>query len=247
MFFSVSKSLLPVKLEIDNAGYDGLWFVCVFLVAAYMRLYGIPFLQKGKRAALCYLGGCVLIYGLTLGVRMVYLKTGRLGHFIHAPYDYNHILNLFAAISLFYAFSDWKLSGERFMGRVILRVVPYTLGVYLLHEHIELRSLWPFWLGAASSTAPGRWLPGPWAAWRWYLPWVSWWIWSGERCLTQRGKFWAGGGENYGVIPEGTPFDRGWLVPVSNGARGTDIMTDPGDRKDLFTSGKTSCGVPGAA
>lgn len=153
-FFSVSKSMLPVKLEIDNAGYDGLWFVCVFLVAAYMRLYGIPFLQKGKRAALCYLGGCVLIYGLTLGVRMVYLKTGRLGHFIHAPYDYNHILNLFAAISLFYAFSDWKLSGEKFMGRVILRVAPYTLGVYLLHEHIELRSLWPFWLGAASEYSP---------------------------------------------------------------------------------------------
>lgn len=158
-FFSVSKSLLPVKLEIDNAGYDGLWFVCVFLVAAYMRLYGIPFLQKGKRAALCYLGGCVLIYGLTLGVRMVYLKTGRLGNFIHAPYDYNHILNLFAAISLFYAFSNWKLSGEKIMGRVILRVAPCTLGVYLLHEHIELRTLWPLWLGAAAKYSPWALVP----------------------------------------------------------------------------------------
>lgn len=148
LFFSASKSLLPVKLEADNRGYDGLWFICVFLVAAYMRLYGIPFLQKGKRAALCYLGSCVLIYGLTMGVRLVYLRTGRLGNFIHAPYDYNHILNLFAAISLFYAFSNWKLSGEGFIGRVILRIAPYTLGVYLLHEHIELRTLWPHWLGA---------------------------------------------------------------------------------------------------
>ncbi len=153
-FFSVSKSVLPVKLEIDNAGYDGLWFVCVFLVAAYMRLYGMPFPQKGKWAGLCYLGGCVLIYGLTLGVRLVYLKTGRLGNFMHAPYDYNHILNLFAAISLFYAFSNWKLSGETLIGRVILRVAPYTLGVYLLHEHIELRALWPLWLGAASEYSP---------------------------------------------------------------------------------------------
>ena len=148
LFFSVSKSVLPVKLEIDSEGYDGLWFVCVFLVAAYMRLYGIPFLQEGKRAAMCYLGSCVLIYGLTLGVRLVYLRTGRLGNFIHAPYEYNHILNLFAAISLFYAFSGWKLSGETLIGKVILRVAPYTLGVYLLHEHIELRMLWPQWLGA---------------------------------------------------------------------------------------------------
>lgn len=148
LFFSVGKSVLPVQLENDNLGYDGLWFICVFLVAAYMRLYGIPFLQKGKRAALFYLGSCVLIYGLTMGVRLFYLKTGRLGNFIHAPYDYNHILNLFAAISLFYAFSDLKLSGDRLPGKVILRIAPYTLGVYLLHEHVELRALWPHWLGA---------------------------------------------------------------------------------------------------
>lgn len=153
-FFSVSKSVLPVQLEMDNLGYDGLWFLCVFLVAAYMRLYGIPFLQKGKRAALCYLGCCLLIYGLAMGVRLFYLKTGHLGNFIHAPYDYNHILNLFAAISLFYAFSNWKLSGEGLVGRVILRVAPYTLGVYLLHEHIELRNLWPHWLGATLECSP---------------------------------------------------------------------------------------------
>lgn len=148
LFFSISKSVLPVQLEVDNQGYDGLWFLCVFLVAAYMRLYGLDFLQKGKRALLGYLVGCLLIYGLTMGVRLVYLRTGRLGNFIHAPYEYNHILNLFAAIALFYAFSNWKLSGEGLAGRIILRIAPCTLGVYLLHEHIELRTLWPLWLGA---------------------------------------------------------------------------------------------------
>ncbi len=102
----------------------------------------------------CYLGSCVLIYGLTMGVLLVYLRTGRLGNFIHSPYDYNHILNLFAAISLFYAFSNWKLSGEGLIGKVILRVAPYTLGVYLLHEHIELRTLWPHWLGATLDCSP---------------------------------------------------------------------------------------------
>lgn len=154
LFFSVSKSVLPVQLEMDNQGYDGLWFMCVFLVAAYMRLYGIPFFQKGKRAVLCYLGSCLLIYGLAMGIRLIYLKTGHLGNFIHSPYDYNHVLTLFAAISLFYAFSNWKLSGENWIGKVILRVAPCTLGVYLLHEHIQLRTRWPLWLGATPDCSP---------------------------------------------------------------------------------------------
>lgn len=154
LFFSISKSVLPVHLEVDNRGYDGLWFLCVFLVAAYMRLYGFPFLQKGKRALLCYVGSCLLIYGLTMGLHIIYLRTGRLGYFIQAAYDYNHILNLFAAISLFYAFSNWKLSGEGVVGKTILRVAPYTLGVYLLHEHVELRTRWPLWLGATPQCSP---------------------------------------------------------------------------------------------
>mgnify|MGYP003308699248 FL=1 len=31
VFFSLSKSLLPVQLMIDNKGYDGIWFICVYL------------------------------------------------------------------------------------------------------------------------------------------------------------------------------------------------------------------------
>ncbi len=154
LLFSISKSVLPVQLEMDNQGYDGLWFMCVFLVAAYLRLYGFPFLQKGKRAVMCYLGSCLLIYGLTLGIRLIYLQTGHLGNFIHSPYDYNHILTLFAAISLFYAFSNWQLSADTWLGKLILRVAPCTLGVYLLHEHIQLRTLWPLWLGATLDCSP---------------------------------------------------------------------------------------------
>ena len=36
------------------------------------------------------------------------------------------------------------------MSKLICRVAPYTLGVYLLHEQIDMRNLWPGWLGASS-------------------------------------------------------------------------------------------------
>lgn len=149
IFFSVSKSLLPVQLMIDRKGYDCVWFICVFLVAAYIRLYGIPFLEKGKgRGWLCYFAGIAGIMVITIVVRMVYLKAGILNHFIGSAFHYNHILNLVAAIGLFYGFLKMQISPEGKPAKVICFIAPYTLGVYLLHEQIDLRNLWPNWLGA---------------------------------------------------------------------------------------------------
>ncbi len=151
LFFAVSKSVLPFQLEVDAKGYDALWFITVFLVAAYIRLYGIPFFAKrenGKRGAVCYLLGCAGIYGVMLAVRFIYQKTGSLDHFIQNTYHYNHILNLFAAVSLFYAFSYIKIEEDGIVGKLIVKIAPYTLGVYLLHEQMDMRTLWPGWLGA---------------------------------------------------------------------------------------------------
>ncbi len=155
VFFSLSKSILPVELKIDRKGYDGLWFLCVFLVAAYIRLYGISFLEKRKaRAFGCYLAGCAAIFGITMVVRQVYLSTGSLDHFVQSTYHYNHIVNLCAAVGLFYTFLNMNLPTEGRFARLVYGVAPYSLGVYLLHEQIEIRNLWPFWLGATTQGNP---------------------------------------------------------------------------------------------
>ncbi len=153
LFFSVSKTILPVELAIDKAGNDGIWFLCVFLMAAYIRLYGIPFFEGGKgtfRGLLCYLAGSAGIFCLAFAVRMVYLKTGSLDHFIIVGFDYNHVLNLLAAVGLFYGFLQIKISSEGKFAKVVYALAPYSLGVYLLHEQIELRYLWPRWIGASA-------------------------------------------------------------------------------------------------
>jgi len=151
IFFAVSKSFLPVQLAIDNKGYDGIWFICVFLVAAYIRLYGIPWLAKGKKSGVfCYIAGVLGILTLTFLVRAVYLKTGSLDHFIQTAFHYNHVLNLLAAVGLFYAFLNMDLSTEGKLAKAVYKVAPYSLGVYLLHEQIDVRYLWPHWLGASS-------------------------------------------------------------------------------------------------
>lgn len=152
VFFSISKSVLPVELMVDQEGYDALWFICVYLVAAYIRLYGLPILEKSKlRGLLCYFVGCVGILGVTFFVRAIYLKTGSLDHFIASAFHYNHILTLLAAVGLFYMFLNMKMPADKKVSQVICKVAPYSLGVYLLHEHLEIRYLWPEWLGADAS------------------------------------------------------------------------------------------------
>lgn len=149
LLLSVGKSILPVQLEMDNLGYDAVWFLCVYLTAAYIRLYGIPLFKNGRISAGLYAAGCAAIFGVTMLVRFVYLRTGSLEYFINAAYGYNHILNLFAAAALFYAFTYLKIP-EGKLSRLFCRIGPLTFGVYLLHEQVELRYLWPGWLGAGT-------------------------------------------------------------------------------------------------
>ena len=148
LFLSVPKSVIPVQLTLDSLGYDALWFMCVFLVAAYIRLYGIPFFSSCAKSILFYVLGVLVIFGWTMLLRIVCLKTGALESFVQNAYHYNHILNLFAAVALFCGFIKWNINGEGKLAKLICKVAPYTFGVYLLHEHVEIRWLLPNWCGS---------------------------------------------------------------------------------------------------
>lgn len=162
---SLAKTILPVRLELDNLGYDCLWFMTVYLIAAYIRLYGISFFEKRSTSIISYVILVCAIYGVTLIVRAVYLSAGVLENFIEAPFGYNHLLTLGAAIALFYAFRDLTIEGKA--AEWICRLSPYTFGVYLLHEELYLRYRWPFWFGAGAIDSPFDLL------WHWLLAIVS--------------------------------------------------------------------------
>ncbi len=159
---SVAKTVLPVRLELDNLGYDCLWFLTVYLIAAYIRLYGIPFLQNGKKAAITYVIFIAAIYGLVMLVRAIYLQTGILENFISAPFGYNHLLTIMAAVAIFSAFRAWDFTGKA--ADAVCKLAPYTFGVYLIHEELYVRYAWPLWFGADRITSPlgllGHWLLG---------------------------------------------------------------------------------------
>lgn len=157
-YLSINKSIFPVQLGMDNLGYDGIWFMCVYLIAAYMRLYGIEELRKWKLSLktvgfLGYLASCSGMMLITLIIRLLYQRTGKFEQFITVVCGYNHILTLAAAVCLFIGFYHLEIKDGKLSG-LILRIAPYTLGVYLLQEHWEVRYLWPAWIGATDAGNP---------------------------------------------------------------------------------------------
>ena len=145
LFFSVWKSLVPATFATDHYGYDYGWFVCLFLIAAYIRLYGCPLLEKKRNAWIFYVGMC-------LGIFLLAAVSGILAEVLHPfayytdmPTTYNHILCLLGSVGLFMAFKDMK-PWEGRAAIVVRWLAPYTFGVYLLHEHILVRSQWMKWL-----------------------------------------------------------------------------------------------------
>lgn len=146
-FFSFEKTFFPVRFVTDRNGYDFGWFLCMFVIAGYIRLYGIPWLEKQSHAAAGYVLSCLAVWQLALCCNT--LGAGgqeAFAYYAEILYTYNHVLCLTGAVSLFYVFKNIHITEGRFAGAVI-RFAPYTFGVYLLHEHILVRYEWMKWLG----------------------------------------------------------------------------------------------------
>lgn len=144
-FFSVGKTIFPVKLVTDQYGYSFGWFLCLFVVAGYIRRYGISWLDKQSHAVAGYILSCLLIWGVSLGSHALAGKVDAFSYYENMPYTYNHLLCLTGAVSLFYLFKNMKIR-ESEMSGIICTLAPYTFGVYLLHEHVLVRYEWMKWL-----------------------------------------------------------------------------------------------------
>lgn len=136
------KSIVPVELALDRYGYDLIWFVCVYLVAAWLKLYGGQVEEKLKKyGVFIYVGSCLLIFGMTLGLWKLIPLVGGIAYYFTVPFHYNFIFCLTGAVGLFYAFAFLDIK-EGKIAELIRKAGKYCFGVYLLHEHLDVRHLW---------------------------------------------------------------------------------------------------------
>lgn len=157
-FFSLGKTIVPVKFVTDQYGYSFGWFLCLFVVAGYIRRYGIAWLEKKSHAVWGYVLSCLFIFGLSLFSHVLAGRIDAFSYYENMPYTYNHLLCLTGAVSLFYVFKNCKIrEGE--MADMICLLASYTFGVYLLHEHVLVRYEWMQWLRVGQVTGTWRFVP----------------------------------------------------------------------------------------
>jgi hypothetical protein len=160
IYLSGIKSVIPFSLEMDGRGNDFAWFTFMYLVGAYIRIYGLPVLEKKSRGLILFLGSCIMIFVMKIGIYYIHAATGLLKYYYYVPFDINFILIFTAAIGLFCAFEKLEIKEDR-ASVVIRNVSPLVLGVYLLHINIDIKNNWYPWLqhlfgGLLEWGLPGR-------------------------------------------------------------------------------------------
>ena len=144
-WFCVIKSVVPVQFGTDRMGYDFGWFICLYLIAAYIRKYNVVIFRDAKRSAIVFAVSAAVIAALSLVFYKINYDTGRFNYYAGVPNHYNFIFTLTGALGLFSLFRFMKLK-ENFFAEVIRIIAPYTLGVYLLHMHFEIADRWVEWI-----------------------------------------------------------------------------------------------------
>ena len=146
VLFSVLKSINPYLIPWDKYGNDVLWFIVLFMIAGYIRRFGIQ--ASITLRVLIYILTSILILVSELILGVIVNKTGKLEYMLDMLCANNHILVLLASVALFTAFIELKTDtiNEK-TGKIILLFSSSTFGIYLLHENLLVRSRWASWLG----------------------------------------------------------------------------------------------------
>lgn len=148
-------SLSPFTLAVDDKGNSFVWFLCLFMIAGYIRLHGIKIFESKISSGIVYVLSAL---GIVLTRMGLCIFTGQ-----HEGYDtlplittqYNFVFVLTASMGFFCLFKNMKLK-ENFFTAFIVRISPFVFGVYLLHEHLTLRYLWPVWFKVGDEYGPLR-------------------------------------------------------------------------------------------
>lgn len=152
ILFSLIKSISPVVFAFDRYGYDLPWFICVYLTAAYFGMYGGGFFEK--RGWSVYAGSCLAGFLINLGMWFLSQRWESFGYYFTVPFHYNFVFCLTGAIGLFYGFSRISIK-EGHLADAIRKMGSLCFGVYLLHEHIDMRSFWYGWLAGILNPGGG--------------------------------------------------------------------------------------------
>lgn len=129
----VSSILHYLKFDVVDGtkGYGILWFITLYLVGGYIKLYIGKDYDKNKYLIL-YLVLSFLLYGTRILILMIANKSGIV--LADMFYSYNSVIVTLSSICLFMFFKKIKIKNKKIKS-MILKIAPLTLAVYIIHEH----------------------------------------------------------------------------------------------------------------
>ena len=135
-------SLLPTFLY-ENYGYSIFgWFITLYLIASYIKLYDINLKMKPWLGIILSVG-IFLIWFAIRNVLHAYINPDKdilrriIGWF--ALDDMNNFVQIISVITFFLSFKGIKMKEIK----PINYIASFTLGIYLFHDHIDMRKfLW---------------------------------------------------------------------------------------------------------
>lgn len=143
---SVAATLYPKNVILNvNSGYSIGWFIAVYLMGGYIRLYYSEHKFNSIKLIFNYIG-MIVVHMAIDWLSYKINKFELLGDYRGNSLNYNNIITLIEACALFLLFKQIKIKNV-FAQKVILAISPLTLGVYLIHENPIIKMyLWNKWL-----------------------------------------------------------------------------------------------------
>ena len=153
LWFCFVKSFVPVLFPTDHFGYDYGWFICLYLIAAYIRKYDVVLFYTAKKSALVYLISTTIIAAMSISLYYINFNWGGFIHYSEVPFNLNFFFTLTASLGLFSFFRFYRMR-ENKAADVVRAIGPLTFGVYLLHMHVEIRDRWVVWIEQIIGAVP---------------------------------------------------------------------------------------------
>ena len=149
ILFSGIKSLYPSNNILEgNNGFNLTWFIYLYFLAGYIRLYFNVNIKKIKLFIIYLI--CTIVPLLIQFILIKYFNINYVKKYLDFLIGYNNIIVLLESISFFLLFKemDFKhINDQKFSFKLVRFFSSSVFGVYIIHEHRVLSSiLWGKWL-----------------------------------------------------------------------------------------------------
>lgn len=139
VFMVILKSFFPTNFVYENAsGYSLIWFIYLYLLAGYLRLY---FQKKIPKSFLFLIIPCIIAIQLVAKISLLKIKNINVwNQIVNNQLAYNSVLVLILSVIIFVMFRNIKIEGK-IKNKIIQKISSLTIGVYLFHEHPYFRDI----------------------------------------------------------------------------------------------------------